>query len=710
MTEPTNSTSNLYALLIGIDCYLPNELPDGASYKSLKGCVRDITHVEAFLKRQFNLLSEQIYKLTASNVDGSSEPSEPPEQLPTYENIVGKFKEITEKAQPQDQVYIHYSGHGGRAVTNYPQLKGVKGIDEALVPTDIGLPTSRYLRDIELAALLQRMVDKGLVVTVVLDSCHSGGATRAGDSDIRGADANTVDTTPRPTESLVASVEELVKSWQNLTEETRSATALAGMLPEAKGYVLLAACRPSEYAYEYAFNGKERNGALTYWLLDSLSNRSPELTYKELYQRINAKVHSQFQQQTPMLLGEGNRLVFGSNEASLHYAVTVMQVDAAQNPVRVKFNAGLAQSIEEGSLFAIYSSGVRDFTQEDKQLALAEVTEIGATDAWAEIIKTRGTGEIEQGGCAVMLSAPVELIRGVRLVECTPENTKLEDLPPKEINQKAALQVVADALAGNGWVKVVADDTVADYQVSINKQGEYEICEPTGKPFPNLRPPLKVGESDTATQVVKRLVHLTKYKATEELDNFGTPLTKKLVVELIGKQANYRPGRRPSPQPFDDPSNPTVQAGETIFLRIRNESSQVLNVVVLDLSYDWSISQVDILTDGASFVPIDPGHEDKDPIALKMSLPEGYQEGTEIFKVFATVGQADFRWLTLPSLDQPIPPSGTRGLKAPRNPLEELLAAVGADDQPSTTKKAEVIADPSRGWTVKQVSIKVIAT
>ena len=81
----------LQALLIGIDCYLPNELPDGASDKSLKGCVRDITHVEAFLKRQFNLPSERIYKLTASNVDESSFPSEPPEQLPTYENIVARI-------------------------------------------------------------------------------------------------------------------------------------------------------------------------------------------------------------------------------------------------------------------------------------------------------------------------------------------------------------------------------------------------------------------------------------------------------------------------------------------------------------------------------------------------------------------------------------------------------------------------------------------
>jgi Caspase domain len=227
----------LYALLIGIDCYLPNKLPDGASYKSLKGCVRDINHVEAFLKRQFNLPSERIYKLTASNVDGSSEPSEAPSNWPTYENIVRMFQEVTEKAQPGDQVYIHYSGHGGRAATIYPELKREKGFDEALVPLDIGKPTSRYLRDLELAALLQKMVSKGLVVTVVLDSCHSGGATRAGDSDIRGADTNTVDTTLRPTESLVASASELAKTWRELTGGTRSAAVVGGMLPEVKRLV-----------------------------------------------------------------------------------------------------------------------------------------------------------------------------------------------------------------------------------------------------------------------------------------------------------------------------------------------------------------------------------------------------------------------------------------------------------------------------------------
>ncbi|KAF8538860.1 hypothetical protein BDD12DRAFT_840666 [Trichophaea hybrida] len=84
---------------------------------------------------------------------------------------------VTTEARPGDVVYIHYSGHGAQARTVYPELKGPNSVDEALVPCDIHCG-GRYLRDFELAELLDIMVQKGLVVTIVLDSCHSGSASR----------------------------------------------------------------------------------------------------------------------------------------------------------------------------------------------------------------------------------------------------------------------------------------------------------------------------------------------------------------------------------------------------------------------------------------------------------------------------------------------------------------------------------------------------
>ncbi|MGL4498957.1 MAG: caspase family protein, partial [Planktothrix sp.] len=246
--------SNFYALLIGVNCYLPHRLSDGTYYDNLQGAVNDVNAVEAFLTINLKVPESHIFKLTASNPNPVlKEPVEPPEQLPTYANMVLKFKEITEIGQPGDRIYIHYSGHGGRTITAYPEIKGEAGVDESLVPTDIGQldesgqPVNCYLRDLELALLLKRMENKSLIVTVVFDSCHSGGATR-GEAKVRGTD--TLDKMPQQTESLVASREELLDNWRSLREVTRGESNLhLGSLPQSKDYVFLAACSPSEKAF-----------------------------------------------------------------------------------------------------------------------------------------------------------------------------------------------------------------------------------------------------------------------------------------------------------------------------------------------------------------------------------------------------------------------------------------------------------------------------
>ncbi len=718
-------TSNFFALLIGIDCYLPNKLPEGSSYKSLAGCVRDINHVESFLRNTLQVPEAQILKLTASNTDQSNQPQESPEHLPTYENIVAKFKLLTDLAQPQDQVYIHYSGHGGRSATIYRELKGNYGVDESLVPTDIGNSEARYLRDLELAKLLQNMVDKGLVVTVVLDSCHSGGATRGGvnDSNIRGL--NVVDTTPRPTESLVASAEELIENWRISTQgqqNTRNVTAASGWLPEPRGYVLFAACRDHESAYEYAFNGKESNGALTYWLLDSLQKLGSEVSYKVLHDRILAKINTQFQRQTPMLQGEGDRLIFSGKSANTQSAVLVKKVDVVKS--RVLLQAGVAQGLRKDAEFAIYQLGTTDFTQTSKRVALAKVVEVRAEESWAEITKilrqenpgnnlrlyippskaghstqpTLSEGTIEDGASAIMLSPSVKLVRKVRLLPplANPQLPKGIDF----IEALTAVKAVKEKVEGHGWVELLSSDEPSEepmtYQVSINSEGEYEILDAGGEPI-HLRPALKVGEPFAPASVINRLVHLSKYQATLQLDNNDpiSSLVGKLKVDICLPGEN-----RGELVPLNAPGNvPTFDVDEYALLRIRNESTQVLNITVLAIQPDWSISQLH--PEGVSaFEPLDPGMEKL--IRIHTSLPEGYLEGADILKVFATVGATNFRWLELPTLDKP-----RKGIQVTRgnNPLEELLAAFASEQPP--IRNISAAAYPSDKWTVEQVKLFV---
>ena len=123
MSDLRTEKSNSHAILIGIDCYLPNRLPDGGYYPNLGGCVRDINHVEDFLIQNLKVPKGNIHKLTSSKNVGLDKPPEPQDKWPTYENMVNIFKKVTNTAQPGDEVYIHYSGHGGRAYYNLSRIK-----------------------------------------------------------------------------------------------------------------------------------------------------------------------------------------------------------------------------------------------------------------------------------------------------------------------------------------------------------------------------------------------------------------------------------------------------------------------------------------------------------------------------------------------------------------------------------------------------------
>jgi hypothetical protein len=707
MNNENNGTPKLYALLIGIDYYLPNELPGGGTYPSLGGCVRDINHVEKMLRDTLGLTDERIIKLTATNtkLSGQQEPPEPKEQWPTYENMVGAFKNLTALAQPGDQVYVHYSGHGGRSSTMFPKLKGEKGLDESLVPLDIGAPGTRYLRDLEMSHLIKAMTGKGLLVTLILDSCHSGGATRGGVEGAAVRGIPTIDTRKPPQDSLVAPLEELARTWSESTpSNTRSVSAPSGWLPEQKGYVMLAACRANELANEFPFDGKERNGALTYWLLDALKQNGPGFTYRMLYNRIMAKVHAKFVDQTPQLEGEGNREVFGSDQVQSQFAVNVLKVEPGGN--RVLLNTGKVQGLGKGAQFAIYP-GNADISQMEGRLALAELEDSGNTDSWAKITERIAAGDIQEGAQAVLVSVGVRMRGRVRLAS--------RDGLPEGVDQQTALQRLENEItkgAGQGtastWVRLATKDEATDFQVAVNAQGEYEIWDPNGSVLPNLRPALKITDNGAAAKVLQRLVHLTKYRNIRMIDNTdpGSTLARSLVIEL---------GTRVPPKEGEEGfgtfgevlglrSRP-LSVGEIIFLRITNKWAKPVNLTVLDLQPDWGISQVYPPPGGEDerdYELLEPGEKNALLIPVQTSLPEGYQNGTDIIKAIAAEDGMSFRWLELPALDQPVTRAITKG---PSNPLEALMAAFGSEELtraviPLTTAKA-------KSWGTTEVEIKV---
>lgn len=662
----------IHALLIGVDHYLPKCLPDGKRYPDLKGAVRDILYTEGFLKTTLSVPPANIVKLLSVNPETDQEVDDTV-GLPSYANMVKEFRALRDRAAAGDQVYIHYSGHGGRVKTIYQDRKGPGGLDEALVPHDIHKSGSQYLRDLEVAALLDELKEKKLNITVVLDCCHSGGTTRgpADEVGVRGVDFEDHNDHDGPV---------LVEIPKDLA--TRGLTTPGGPLPEPEGYTLLAACAPEQLAREFAFDGKAHHGALTYWLIESLQRLTPTTTYRILQNRMLARIRSQFAEQTPMLEGDAGRVVFGIDTMPPVLASSVLEVDPVGR--KVKIATGQSMGVTKGARFGIYAPGADLTTPKGRKLVVT-LTGLGSIDSVAEPEADAGFGEppVARDDLAVLIGAgSPSQVRGVRVVNF--------DTTPADPGA-APFKAIFDALGADtsGLLQLQGDRPV-DFRVSVSKDGsEYQILDRSDV-IRNLRPVLKVSDPHAPATVVARLIHLIKFRNVEKRMNedFDSTLNGKLSVEVVGWQQNYTKGDAVDPKPFPPmPGNIlTLKVGQTVWVKVRNDSPGVLNVTVLDLEPDWAISQAYPLN-GADWFPLDPGAVMRAPHGLPMtaSLPDGYDEGREVIKFFATKGPSTLRNDTLPPLDRPVVRSKgdeTRGMVVP----------TGASDD----------------WTVVQLEFKIV--
>ncbi|MEP6913051.1 MAG: caspase family protein, partial [bacterium] len=487
-------------------------------------------------------------------------------------------------------------------------------------------------------------------------------------------------------DSLVASLDNLAGNWRRMqAATTRNVSANSGWCPATRDYVLLAACRANESAYEYAFDGKETNGALTYWLLNSMEEMGLGLTYNQLNDRIVAKVHSQFETQTPQLEGDGTRVVFGSEHLQPTYTAMVMQADEPNH--RVLLNAGQAHGIRKGAEFAIYSQLEADVTKVSSRLGIACVEHLGATDSWSAVTHLSAK-PIEQGAQAVLINpGAVKLLRKVKVT-----------------HQSRHAEALNHAIRESAWLESAANNEAADYQVTIAETGTYQINDRVGIPLSNQTPGITRDDPNGVARLIQRLEHITRYQAVQELDNYDptSPLAGKLQVEWAGYQVDYERGEKMDPVPFATRGDtPEVAAGQCVFLRVKNLAATVLNVMVLNLQPDWGIAQVHPAPP-SWFASFDPGQEQLIP--FDVDLPAQYSQGRDVMKVFATIGSANFRWLQLPPLDQETKSVRRNGDLA-LSPVDRLLATIASERPPS--RNLIPAAHPSAEWTTAQVAIEV---
>ena len=155
----------------------------------------------------------------------------------TKVGIVSAFQALTESCQPNDIVYIHYSGHG-------QQMKDISSdetdaLDECWIPYDAyRKPNDTYrgekhLVDDEVNILLSNIRNKigaGGKMLVVVDACHSGDATRGQGETVRG----------------VEDVFETVKSWLGFSSSEQN----TNIQTNAERWITLSACESDQVNIE----------------------------------------------------------------------------------------------------------------------------------------------------------------------------------------------------------------------------------------------------------------------------------------------------------------------------------------------------------------------------------------------------------------------------------------------------------------------------
>ncbi|GIF08395.1 caspase family protein [Actinoplanes siamensis] len=253
----------VFALLVGIDTYAASEVT------GLRGCRNDVIATAAFLRSR--RVASEIVQLH--------------DAAATRAAVIDGLHRHLGQAGPGDTALFWFSGHGSqvRVPAGLQHLESGP-LMQTLVCADSRTPGVPDLLDKELSLLLDAIAERGAHVAVVLDSCHSGGATR---------EAAQVRSTPG----------------------LRAAEPPPVLLPELGGrpyrsvgateprHVALAAARRFELALEMELDG-HRRGVFSWALLRALHRLGAAATYRQLLVAARVGVESRAGGQVPELYPE----------------------------------------------------------------------------------------------------------------------------------------------------------------------------------------------------------------------------------------------------------------------------------------------------------------------------------------------------------------------------------------------------------------------
>ncbi|NQV72263.1 caspase family protein [bacterium] len=294
------------ALLVGINDYTPAASSENFAlrkWKNLEGAVNDVEAISAILQTRLGFDSIELLR----NQDA------------TRSAIFSSIERLAAESQPGDVVLFYYAGHGSQMKNT--ASREADGLDETIVPYDVtsGAPD---IRDKELRDAFNAILDRGALVTLIFDSCHSGSITRG----IPGGQTRYLAPSP-----LVVSDD---------SNPPR---------PEDRGALVLSAAQDDELASELLDADGKHRGAFSWALGQALLSGQGSASANSVFLQLRALMKSKGMKQEPVIVGNEDRMsqpLFGgaSSESNPHQ-VLVASIDDKD----IFLQGGLATGIREGT-------------------------------------------------------------------------------------------------------------------------------------------------------------------------------------------------------------------------------------------------------------------------------------------------------------------------------------------------------------------------
>ncbi len=549
---------------------------------------------------------------------------------PTRANILATLKDIAEKADRDDFVYLHYSGHGSQQPTLTPETES-DGLDEILLPSDSSpwddqakrIPNA--LVDDEIGQALDAIRDKGAFVWIVVDACNSGSVTRA--ASVRVSD-DEMDRKLEPTDPDGLGIPASAMPSADAASvgaggERRPGLQISGTSGEDSRAVLLNSEDQSGTSAEsiakggmVAFfaaqtiettpemplpkgvDGAERYGLFTFTIFSKLAE-NPNMTYRQLGHSILQQYGADARQRpTPIFEGELDARVFGSERID-----TVMQWQVETKDGTVTLPAGRLHRLAPGTKLAILPSPASEMSEARGYL---EVVSAENFSSRVKPVSFDGKPALAIGDLPANAYARLsELAVDYRLKVARPTAAAGLEEDARTVN--AVLDELAAAEDKRFNVEFVEPGAEADLRLAVFRESDVKDAPEGASTDAALwflpasgevslengrRPPLividKANRKKLSSAANDNLQKIFRATALSRLSVASGEQPKDVSVRFEIKRTADG-----SMEALSEASVPAVTPGDQVHIVAENNSRGLIDINVLYLGSDYSITHMD---------------------------------------------------------------------------------------------------------------------